>query len=441
MQSTVKTYSYPNGEIQRIQAVKLDDWSEIDFLRLQYMSPALQGFAHIYEQYMVPKAPWLFGSMVMFYLPADLGVELPRQSKKWGCVADDLTAAAITLKTGIKIVDGKPKFSNEAAKKLYRALQERDCLRIVRGKLPVTTIIPVGDLPGYLTQVETDARLKINAHFFIMDRFDCATVFDHIGTPIGLCVKDGVVTNPPLYGREALLVKQDGSVTIEPLDVGDLAVLIGGQTVQGTIYTRPKHLATPNDRRKKLVIVGDRVVAVKEQGRVCVPASGFVLAVAECDAKPGDAVTYRGLEDVTFGLQIGNSILKNGIKTKEFISKFYNIRALEPIPYPPSLYPMDFENARAARTVIGADADGRPILLWAEGKGKLHYTSGKDSRGATLSDMAEICQDMGVVNAVNMDGGGSAQILLHGRRHMKMTDRNADDTEAERAIPLALIVK
>lgn len=439
MQSQVKTYSHQNGEIQRVQTVRLENWDELDFLRLSYEAPALEGFADIYEKYLVPAAPWLFGQMILFRLPET--VKLPMESKKYGCIADNLTAAAMLLEKGVKMVAGKPVFLNDAAGALYRKLETAGCLRVVRGKLPVTTIIPVGNLPGYLSHAEPDARLKINSHFFIMDRFDCATVFDHIGTPLGLCVKDGVVTNPPLYGREALLVYRDGSVTVRPLELDELGIEIDGKRITGPIYTRPRYARTPNDRTRKAVIVGCKVVAVKEGGSMVVPASGFVMSVDDPSVKPGDAVIYRGLENVTFGLQIGNSILKNGVKTKEFLSRFYNIRRLEPVAYPPSLYPMDFQNARAARTAIGADAAGKPVLLWAEGRGKLRYEPGKDSRGATLPEMADFCSDAGMIHAVNMDGGGSAQILLHGRRQLHISDRNPDNSSAERAIPMALIVR
>ena len=139
---------------------------------------------------------------------------------KYGTVADRLTAAAAALRQDVKIRRGKPVFSDEKVKAFWETLEARDCIRIVRGKLPVTTIIPVGPLSGYLSRNRTDAALKANASFFIMDRFDCATVFDHIGTPLGLQVKDGVVLNPPLYDREALLVKKDGSVSLEPSQPG-----------------------------------------------------------------------------------------------------------------------------------------------------------------------------------------------------------------------------
>jgi hypothetical protein len=196
-------------------------------------------------------------------------------------------------------------------------------------------------------------------------------------------------------------------------------------------------------REKKLVIIGNRVAAVSGGASVPVPASGFVLSVpGMCRVRPGDPVVYRGMEDVRFGIQVGNSILKNGIKTQSFLSRFYNLRKLEPVPFPPSLYPMDFRKARAARIALGADGAGRPMVLWAEGAGKLRYIPGEDSCGASLSEMADICQAVGMVNAVNLDGGGSAQILLENRRSLRISDRNKlDNTDAERPVPLGLILR
>ena len=54
-------------------------------------------------------------------------------------------------------------------------------------------MIPISRRTGYLSRNEEGAAMKVNASFFIMDRFDCATVYDQVGTPLGLRVKDGVV--------------------------------------------------------------------------------------------------------------------------------------------------------------------------------------------------------------------------------------------------------
>lgn len=440
MESQIKTYSFSDGTIQRVQTAVLEGWEYLEFLELCGEANGLDCFAGIFRQYLIPACPWIFGNLLLFSLPKDVEVPVSREMP----YASSLTSAAALLTQGVRILRGKPGFRNRETELLWKALEERDCIRIVSGKLPTTQIIPVGNAPGFLSETLPDAAIKANASFFIMDPFDCATVFDHVGIPLGLMVKNGRVLNPPLYGREALLVKADGTATVENWDIRDLPVQIGGITYRHgencRIETRPRHRCVWG-KGTKLVIVGGRVEAVC-QGVTPVPASGFVLAPqGKCLAKPGDLVSYPAMEDVVFGIQVGNSILRDGVKTEKFLSKFYNIRRLEPVPYPPSLYPMNFEKSRAARMALGADADGKPKLLWAEGAPKLGYIPGQHSRGASLADMGTFCADAGMVQAVNLDGGGSAQMLIRGRRLLEISDRNPDGTQSERLIPNALVVK
>ena len=243
------------------------------------------------------------------------------------------------------------------------------------------------------------------------------------------------------------MVRRDGSVRVEEPKLEDLELEIAGQRWKAgesaEVWARPDRSKTPPVKGKKLVIVGCRVAAVTEQLCVDIPASGFVLYPREaCRANPGDRVVYHGLEDVAFGIQVGNSIMRNGMKTEGFRSRFYNIRGLDKVPFPPSLYLLDFRNARAARIALGADAEGKPMILWAEGAGKVRYVTGQDSRGASLSDMADMCAELGMVNGINLDGGGSAQILLANRRELMISDRYpANNSETERPVPLGLIVR
>ncbi|MBQ3192780.1 MAG: phosphodiester glycosidase family protein [Oscillospiraceae bacterium] len=447
MQSQITTVTYDNAEIQRTQVVRWESWEQLEFLHPKHSPEALDCFAGIYRKFLVPACPWLFGNMVLFRLPEDLPVPFPFETRRYGRVSDRLTAAAAVLEEGLHFRCGKPKFRDKSVETFYKTLENRGCLRVVRGKLPVTTIIPVGNLSGFLTEQEPDAQMKVNASFFIMDRFDCATVYDHLGIHLGLCVRNGVTENPPLYDREAFLVYENGSIAVKPLDLAEMEMEINGVVYRpgqnARLYTRPASVRTSAAGGKKLVIVGCRVAAVAQQGSVPVPASGFVLCPkGECTVRPGDRVVYRGLEDVRFGIQVGNSILRDGVSTNRFVSKFYNIRKLEPVPYPPSLYPMNFRKARAARIALGADKGGKPMLLWAEGAAKIGYVPGQGSCGASLWEMARLCADAGMYNAVNLDGGGSAQILLKNCRSLMISDRTeADCAEAERPVPLGLIVR
>lgn len=443
MESIVKTYAYPDGTVQRVQLVRPDSWEALNFLDLPYADGALDCFADIFRQYLVPACPWLFGNLVLFHIPGGLKIPFSLETK-YGTLCDDLTAAAAALRSGLRMEGGKPRFRNPQVECFWQALEDRDAVRIVKGKLPITTVIPVGDAPGFLSKTRADAALKVNASFFIMDPFDCATVYDHVGTCLGLMVKNGEVLNPPLYGREALLVRSDGTVTVEAWDIRQMPIRIGDRTFRhgenAVLYTRPGRSRSPGGRGRNIVIVGRRVAAVADSS-VPIPASGFVLCPKEdCDIRPGDPVSYPGMEDVVFGIQVGNSILRDGMKTERFRSRFYNIRHLEPVPYPPSLYPMDFRNGRAARIALGADETGKPMLLWAEGAPKLGYIPGRHSRGASLADMAEICSDLGMVNAVNLDGGGSAQMLVANQRILEISDRKTDHSQSERPVPNGLYI-
>lgn len=445
MQSQIKTYHYPNGEIQRVQLLRWQDWGKLDFLSMTPAPDTLERFSAIYRNFLVPAAPWLFGNMIMFRLTGDVPVPFSFDTGAYGTVDCALTAAAAGLKKNVSFnLSGKPRFRSREAETFWKELENRDCIRVIRGKLPITTVIPLGNLPGYLTRTEETAAMKVNAPFFIMDRFDCATIYDHVGTPLGLRVKDGVVSAPPQYGREALLVSRDGKVEVKNLDIRDMKIEIGGISFipgkNADIYTRPARFRSPGG--KNVVIVGTRVAAVK-QGSVPVPASGFVLHPREAvEVKAGDPVVYRGMENILFGIQVGNSIVRAGKKTEKFLSEFYNLKALQPVPYPPSLYPMDFDRARAARIALGADREGRPMLLWAEGAAKFGYEPGKGSCGASLKEMAQICADLGMENAVNLDGGGSAQLLLDNRRSLLISDRSpVDFSETERPVPLGLVIR
>lgn len=445
MKSEVITFPYPNGEIQRVQVVRLETWQELEFLRPNPAEGAFAGFCRIYEQHLIPAAPYAFGNIVMFRLPEGVDVPFSLETGSFGAVADPLTAAAIGLRRGVRVHGNKVSFRDEMTRKLWKELEGKSAVRIVRGMLPITTVIPVGPEAGLLTETEPDAAMKVNANFFIMDPFDCATPYDHIGIPFGLLVKDGVVEQPPLFGREALMVRKDGSVRVEAPELKNLRVRIGDEVFadgdNARFYSRPSHPAIFG--KKALVVIGRQVAAVQEGGFVAVPGAGFVICPeGDCTVKPGDTVTYEGLEDILFGIQVGNSILRDGVKTNCFISRFYHIKHLQPVPYPPCLYPMDFQNARAARIALGADEAGKPMILWAEGAAKLGHTPGVDSCGATLPDMARICAEVGMVNAVNLDGGGSAQILLKNVRSLLISDRKAEDfTESERSVPLGLIVR
>ncbi|MDX1919307.1 MAG: phosphodiester glycosidase family protein, partial [Candidatus Caenarcaniphilales bacterium] len=61
----------------------------------------------------------------------------------------------------------------------------------------------------------------------------------------------------------------------------------------------------------------------------------------------------------------------------------------------------------APRTAIGMTAPGRLIWLVADGRQK-------NSVGLSLWELAALMKEIGVVEAINMDGGGSTTMVLNG---------------------------
>lgn len=79
------------------------------------------------------------------------------------------------------------------------------------------------------------------------------------------------------------------------------------------------------------------------------------------------------------------------------------------------------------RSAIGQGTDGTFYFVVIEGRQA-------DSLGATLYDLQEIMENLGAVNAVNLDGGGSSELYYEGERVNTLSNGN------ERSIPNAFVV-
>ncbi|XP_056113013.1 N-acetylglucosamine-1-phosphodiester alpha-N-acetylglucosaminidase [Rhinichthys klamathensis goyatoka] len=66
----------------------------------------------------------------------------------------------------------------------------------------------------------------------------------------------------------------------------------------------------------------------------------------------------------------------------------------------------DFVDVISARTAVGHDAEGKLILFHVDGQTHM--------RGMNLWQVAKFLKDQHVINAINLDGGGSATYILNG---------------------------
>lgn len=82
------------------------------------------------------------------------------------------------------------------------------------------------------------------------------------------------------------------------------------------------------------------------------------------------------------------------------------------------------------RTCMGYTADGRLIIMVIEGR---HPGI---AEGATLTQEAQLLKDLGCIEALNLDGGGSSCMLINGKETIKVSDK-----EGERPVPAVFIIK
>ncbi|XP_078396918.1 N-acetylglucosamine-1-phosphodiester alpha-N-acetylglucosaminidase isoform X5 [Cetorhinus maximus] len=78
-----------------------------------------------------------------------------------------------------------------------------------------------------------------------------------------------------------------------------------------------------------------------------------------------------------------------------------------------------FVNVVSARTAIGHDKYGRLVLLHIDGQ--------TDLRGLSLWEVAGFLKDHGIINAINLDGGGSATLTLNGSLASYPSDHCSSD--------------
>lgn len=78
----------------------------------------------------------------------------------------------------------------------------------------------------------------------------------------------------------------------------------------------------------------------------------------------------------------------------------------------------------APRTIVGQKANGSIVFWVNDGR----WGSGIWDMGASLSQVAQILRNQGVVNAFNLDGGGSATMMLH-KPDQPLTLVNQPDTD------------
>lgn len=102
----------------------------------------------------------------------------------------------------------------------------------------------------------------------------------------------------------------------------------------------------------------------------------------------------------------GPVLINSGEITDSWEAEMFDVGGVEPTSSHP-------------RTAIGVTGDKKLILFVCEGR---NMTEGV--KGMTTAEVAAVLKDLGCVEAINLDGGGSSCMLVNGKETIKVSDGN-----------------
>jgi hypothetical protein len=271
----------------------------------------------------------------------------------------------------------------------------------------ITTLAPLSSMVR-----ESKVKAAINAGFFAISG-------RNKGSPIGALMLDGILLNKPYQGRTCLgwneknhaafgEIAWSGQVRLEEewLPINSLNYPSSGNVV--VLYNSYYGNPTPIRQEVTEAVVENGVcVSVNSAGGTLVEPGRYVLAGYGTTAKilaqglrPGKEVRidssfnagdpqWNSMGDI---IQAGPFLIRGGeirIESEGFSSLILTLR-----------HP---------RSVIGLTGEGQWFFFVGDGRDGMH------SAGFTLQEVAAILKTKGVAYALNLDGGGSTQMMIGDR--------------------------
>jgi hypothetical protein len=266
------------------------------------------------------------------------------------------------------------------------------------------------------------------------------------GEPAGIVMTAGKVLSEPSRRRPGLAVSNKGPRTrlaVVDVDLRAEAVAADNSSRRIDGINRPRLddeliLFTPGFDRTTLTgpqgieatFAKGRVTGVAEAvGGAVIPAEGGVLSAhggaaawVRSQLRPGTRVEIRTEAALSprpafppdFVIGGGPRLVRGGRSAG---------------PPDPGIYPPGFAEARHPRTAVGFRADGRVLLVTVDGR------QPELSVGMTIAELAALLLELGAVEAVNMDGGGSTTMVVRNK-----VVNSPSDLTGERAVGDALLV-
>lgn len=265
-----------------------------------------------------------------------------------------------------------------------------------------------------------------------------------VGDPIGWLMTNSQTIFPPIYSRATLMVSQEENgffkYKIGRPDMTDMEITftVGEESISFTplginkpdsagvsCYTPLyQEKRTPQDNQQmNIALAGNQIVDIKRGGGLIIPINGCVISLP----LPGElsekdfakqvayALSQKGRDrwgNVLQAIEVGPELVKDGqpqAVDQEFLrSQGFTPRTL-PLPAENSVY--EHYKHLAPRMCLGIKANSDLVIALFEGR------QPAKSLGVNLTEAGYLMASwLGCEQAMNLDGGGSAEIIYKGKQ-------------------------
>lgn len=286
-----------------------------------------------------------------------------------------------------------------------------------------------------------NAAAAINAGFFRLD------TSPFLGDPVGLFMIDGDPLSEAVNDRTQLIINNGPSRTDVFFGRSRLSVSfrIGSETftIDGINRERKADdlvMYTPEFGRTtlagdddiELVIVKGNIYSISHGvGNSVIPKNGYVISAS--GAKRDALKSFAQKDSVTLikeWTELPRAFLKDRTKLDVVtgVPQLIKNGRIDIAWEQEKANKASFVDARHPRTAVAILKDGKFLMLTADGRSDT-------SAGLDLHDLAAYLLELGAVDALNLDGGGSTTMYLNG----KVVNRPSD-ASGERKVSDALVV-
>ena len=269
------------------------------------------------------------------------------------------------------------------------------------------------------------------------------------GEPVGVLAINGMVLSEPVRNRASLAVRNDPngislgfahfSLAAHLLVNGKISREINGlnrprdpkDQQDLVVFTPEFHRTTLTDPDGvEITVVNGQVTSISDlSGSSPIPHNGFVVSA-------GGKARDWALINLKRGVRLA---VKLDLKADPVIAFKPDyilgggpqlIAGNKPvIQAEEKAYAESFFRARHPRTAIGRRADGKIVMVVVDGR------QPKKSVGMTIEELAGLMSELGCVEALNLDGGGSSTMVIRNK-----IVNNPSDATGERPVSDALMI-